>query len=700
MTPIRYRSFLAVGLVAAALAAPGLDAQTSYPMVMSLHPVAAQSGQASEHVLKSRGSMSGAFAVLVSGTGVTGEAIVPEIKPGESPPNLQEIKLRFSVSAEAAPGVRDFRIATPQGASTVGQLVIVRQPVAAEGNENDTLEKAQPLSIPAAACGKIDKNEDVDFYKFHAEAGQALSFHVRSMRLQDRIHDLQNHIDPIMSIRTGQGTTLASNDNHFFGDPFVHHRFEQAGDYFLEIRDVRYQGNQYWEYCVEITNEPFVANVYPLTVARGHATRLEFVGFPSASEATAIVCVPAQNPCGSAEWSLLKDRGATNPVPLLVTDDPVILEQHSENNQPANSQHVSLPAILAGRIETEGDVDCYAFAARKGESYAFEVRARREGSELDSHIRILDEQRRQLVTSDDMRWGKRSYSDSWIENWTAPADGLFVLEIRDLHTRGGPGFVYAIAASRAKPCFQLWLDTDKTQLTPGTSGVVFVRAERKNGFAGEIQLSIDGLPPGVEASCGRILAQGDDGCILLTADHDAQLVASNIVVRGTSTQTLPDGEVLTLAASAHTFQEIYQPGGGRGHWPVEMHTVCVGQRMDLWAVTLDTYDITLKPGETRKIAVTIDRAPGFDKNVTLDVTYNHLGSIYGNPLPKGVKLELKESKTLLTGKESAGSITLSAAKDAVPAEKQQVTVMANVSLNFVMKSTYCSQPLLVTVAAP
>ena len=128
-----------------------------------------------------------------------------------------------------------------------------------------------------------------------------------------------------------------------------------------------------------------------------------------------------------------------------------------------------------------------------------------------------------------------------------------------------------------------------------------------------------------------------------------------------------------------------------------MHTVCIGQPSDIRAVRLDASEITLRPGESKSIAVTIERAPGFDKNVMLDLTYNHLNSVYGDPLPPGVKLDLKASKTLLTGSNSEGLITLTAAKDAGPVVRQQVAVMANVSINFVMKTTYSSPPLLVTV---
>ena len=66
-------------------------------------------------------------------------------------------------------------------------------------------------------------------------------------------------------------------------------------------------------------------------------------------------------------------------------------------------------------------------------------------------------------------------------------------------------------------------------------------------------------------------------------------------------------------------------------------------------------------------------------------------------MPKGVSVDAKNSKTLLTGKQTQGHITLVAAKDAKPVKKQQTTMMANVSINFVMKMTYASQPVVITV---
>jgi hypothetical protein len=52
----------------------------------------------------------------------------------------------------------------------------------------------------------------------------------------------------------------------------------------------------------------------------------------------------------------------------------------------------------------------------------------------------------------------------------------------------------------------------------------------------------------------------------------------------------------------------------------------------------------------------------------------------------------------LAGGATEGQIVLKAAADAPAVERQQAAVLANVSINFVMKTTYASRPVFITVA--
>src|SRR4051812_49931062 len=124
-------------------------------MLMSLKPVAVQAGTTVEATVSSRYSMQGAYQVLISGTGVKGQVVPQEPKKDDAAqkPAVEKLKIKLAAAAEAMPGIRDVRVATPQGVSTVAQLLVVRDPVIVEAGSNDTPAQAQQIVLPAAVCG-------------------------------------------------------------------------------------------------------------------------------------------------------------------------------------------------------------------------------------------------------------------------------------------------------------------------------------------------------------------------------------------------------------------------------------------------------------------------------------------------------------------------------------------------------------------
>lgn len=690
-------------IISVALSAPALlQAETPFPMIMSLHPVAACQGEASEHEVESRYSMFGSTQVLISGEGVTGEILTP-MEPGKDgkEPSLTKVKIRLTVAARALPGVRDLRLIGPTGPSTLGQVVITPHPVVDEQPKNNTPQQAQVITLPATVCGTIETAEDVDYFRFTVTQPQTIQFHGLGMRLEDRIHDLQSHVDPIITIRdAATGSTIAAANNDFAADPLLSHEFTRPGDYLLEVRDVRYQGNKYWEYAIEISPQTFVTQVHPLGLsAKSEVTEFELVTAGRGTHPKVSFKPDQKLAAGIRDVQLPLGETVSNPVSIVLSSVPCLMEAETPNNTPDTAQDVTIPCGINGRMETTSDIDCYRFSAKKGDRLTFEVFARRNRSDLDSIIRVLKEDGTQLTEIDDMRlWGRYNLQDSRLDFWAVPADGKYVVEIRDVHLRGGPGFVYFLQITPSLPDFELALDSDRSWITPGSYCPIFVRAVKKNGFQGEIQLHIEGLPPGVTAHCGRILSgSADDGCILLHALADAAPVAANVRIFGTATAPQDNKEPLALSVDAQPLQETYMPGGGRSHFPVEMHTVAIGKPGDVLGIKLSTEDLILKPGETKTIDVEIQRAPGFATNVTLDMLMQHLSSKYANPLPQGVTIDTKASKMLLTGTNSKGTIVLTAAKDAPAVEKHLCCVMANVSVNFVVKVTTSSPPLLITV---
>ncbi len=674
--------------------------ETSYPMLLSASPLAVTAGQSLECDINSRYTLYGAYKVLVSPNDVTGEVIPPEVAApplGAEKPQITKLKVRFTAPAEALPGLRAFRIATPQGVSTVGTLVVTQYPVVAESGDNNSLSQASTITLPATLCGSIEQAEDVDQYKFHAGAGMTATFHVWGARCQDQIHDLQNHADPILTLRDASGAILVTNDNYYFADPVLCHQFAAEGEYFLEVRDVRYQGDANWPYAVEASAGPLVSNAAPLRITPGQSQSLRLVGFNVPQGATSVVLLP---PDASEGLLWVPVRCGDQPAgvaPVVSSRLPEMVEADRENDRVEQAQPIGLPVGLAGAIERQGDVDSYSFDARAGEALSIEVLARRHRSQLDPVLRIVTEQGSTVAEVDDSRDCGLLTADAMLQHWVTPAEGRYVVQVSDLHQRGGADYLYMLSITRSRPRFSLTLDNDKAILAPGVTTPVFVHVDREGGFEGEVQLAVAELPAGVTAHCGRILAGGRDGVVLLEAASDAPLGVTSPTISGKAVWKDDSGKEGSLATVALPMQEIYMPGGGRSHYPVPMFAVSVGDPLDIKSVNLSTREIVLRPGESQRIDVTIERRAGFTGNVTLDVVFQHLEQIYGSSLPPGVTLDGKNSQTLLSGDQSQGVITLSAASDAAVVDKQVVPVMAHVAINFVMKMTYAGPPLTVSV---
>lgn len=78
------------------------------------------------------------------------------------------------------------------------------------------------------------------------------------------------------------------------------------------------------------------------------------------------------------------------------------------NNDVGHAQPIALPAIVDGSIGP-GDYDVFRFHAETGETFIFDVLARRAGSTLDSSLSILDERGNELDFIDDYYIHKDPY---------------------------------------------------------------------------------------------------------------------------------------------------------------------------------------------------------------------------------------------------------------------------------------------------
>lgn len=103
---------------------------------------------------------------------------------------------------------------------------------------------------------------------------------------------------------------------------------------------------------------------------------------------------------------------------------------------------------------------------------------------------------------------RRAGSDSVLD-FTAPADGDYLVRVSDVRGFGGAGFGYRLIARAPKPDFAVRIETAKDlAFVPGGGQEFVVKADRLDGFDGEIEVTVEGLPAGFTASHPIVIEAG------------------------------------------------------------------------------------------------------------------------------------------------------------------------------------------------
>jgi hypothetical protein len=111
-------------------------------------------------------------------------------------------------------------------------------------------------------------------------------------------------------------------------------------------------------------------------------------------------------------------------------------------------------------------------------------------------------------------------ADSRID-FVAPADGQYVLHLKDVRGIGGPAFAYRLSIRETVPGYQLRDSPENPNISRGGRVPVTVSADRLQGYDGPIEIEVKGLPPGVTADPAKISAGEDSTVVVLSASAEA-----------------------------------------------------------------------------------------------------------------------------------------------------------------------------------
>jgi hypothetical protein len=441
-----------------------------------------------------------------------------------NPAMIDTVIIKVSIAANAAPGEREIRLATPNALSNplrfcVGTLPEITKLAAKPANPDldkyiekmggrpapvGTPKYESRISLPAIVNGQVMPG-GVDRYRFLATRGQQLVIAASARQLIPYLADaVPGWFESVLTIYDAKGKELASGERfHFRPDPVIHFEVPRAGEYTVEIHDSIFRGREDFVYRLAIGELPFVTGIFPLGGKSGENTSVTLTGWNLPEKTLSH---------DSTELGIASlDGNFINPVPFAVDNLPECSEREP-NDSVETAQAVTLPIIINGRIGQPGERDVFKFDGHAGQQIVAEVFARRLDSPLDSFLRLTDADGKQLAFNDDFE-DKGSglnthHADSYLTA-TLPADGTYFVHLNDTQGQGGPEFAYRLRISEPQPDFALRAVPSSISLRAGMSAPVTVFALRRDGFTNAITLELKDAPTGFSLSGARI-AEGQD----------------------------------------------------------------------------------------------------------------------------------------------------------------------------------------------
>ncbi len=448
----------------------------------------------------------------------------------------------LDIAADAPLGRRWLRVVNERsGLTNFAHFVVGGLPEQFEVEPNNAADKAQVIQLPVLVNGRIDPAADLDLIRFAGKKDQkfvaAIAAHAIDIHGQYKSYGIA---DFSLELLDADGRTLAAAEDTLGFDPLIEHVLPHDGEYLVRVQLLNYQGFPEAVYRLTLGEVPYVTGAFPPGVRRGTETEIELFG-PNVSQGTKRVVgkMPA-TPAGVAggtptvltapvwqgevgsTWDpsyslrhVTLDQAGTSglDVPLVVGDLPEMIEAEP-NDDRLQISPIRLPITVNGRFQQANDADWYRVHLEPKQKVQFEIVAQRFiRSPVDTVLQVFDAQGQMVAENDDEAFepGYECYHDFKTTDsklvFTAPAAGDFFVRVTEQSGVNGPRAIYRLTIKEDQPDFKLSHFPDAIPIWgPGSTACVMVRIDRFSGFNENVDVSIEGLPPGWSSSPATSLA--------------------------------------------------------------------------------------------------------------------------------------------------------------------------------------------------
>ena len=435
----------------------------------------------------------------------------PKNRNRSNPQLSEDVVLRVKVAVDAEPGEREVRLKTAQGLSNPVTFYVGQLPEYSEKEPKKKPGDTEVLSgLPLVINGQIMPG-DVDRFRLKLNKGTRLVTATSARQLTPYLADaVPGWFQATLALYDTDGEELAYVDDYRFNpDPVLFYEIPKDGEYVLEIKDAIYRGREDFVYRITVGEMPFVTSIFPLGGKAGSDTTVEMKGWNL--PANELKLDAKDKKPGIVRVSLRKDKLVSNSVAFAVDTLPECLEKEWNNNH-SDAQKITIPVIVNGRIDKPGDCDVFGFQGNAGDRIVAEVYARRLNSPLDSLLKLTNSNCKQLVFNDDHEdkgAGLTTHHADSVISTTLSADGFYYIHICDVQTKGGEAYGYRLRISRPRPDFELRVVPSSINVRAGASAPITIYALRKDGFTGDITVTLKDAPKGFALRGNRVPAGKD-----------------------------------------------------------------------------------------------------------------------------------------------------------------------------------------------
>jgi hypothetical protein len=256
-------------------------------------------------------------------------------------------------------------------------------------------------------------------------------------------------------------------------------------------------------------------------------------------------------------------------------------------------------------------------------------------------------------------------------DFVAPADDDYILHLKDVRNMEGPDFAYRLTIRDESPDFRLTAEPANPNIPRGGSTPVTVSLDVLRGFDGPIEISVKGLPQGINAGPATIAAGQTSTVLVLTASPDA-------VLDGHPT---PIQIVGRAAVGGHDLVRIANRKAD-GDQPLQLASIVPPPDV---VVSTEASEVALEPGKEVTVRLNIERRNGFKGRVPCTI----------QNLPYGVRVvNVGLNGVLVTEAQSSRTFTLRAEDWAKPIS-QPIYVVGEVESN--SSTMHPSAPIMLKV---